>query len=112
MCARVIDILYLFHRYIERYMPLVNYWTIEHFVFGFGTSIIVAWLLRYKHRTITIPLIIILLWEVLEFRQNSANWIYHIGNNIVDVLIGLLGIFLGNKVYKNWSQRTNAPCVK
>ena len=72
----------------------------EHFVFGFGTSLIVSWLLRFNHKSFSIPLIVILLWEVLEFRQDSAIWIHTIGNNIVDILIGLLGIFLGNWIFK------------
>ena len=80
-------------------MALVNYWTFEHLLFGFGTSLLVLTLFKLKYKSYTIPMIIILLWEVLEFRQGSWGWIYQFGNNIIDVIVGFVGILLGNFAY-------------
>lgn len=77
---------------------LVNYWTLQHFFFGIGTSILIVLLLRVKYRIITISLSIISLWEVFQYREYPIQWLHNYGNNVVDIIVGLIGIFLGNKI--------------
>ncbi|MFC1804131.1 hypothetical protein ACFL0D_09250 [Thermoproteota archaeon] len=77
---------------------LLNYWTLAHFLFGIGTSILIALLLRSKYRIVTISFTFILLWEAFEFRNTTFHWVYNYGNNVVDVIIGFIGILLGIKV--------------
>jgi hypothetical protein len=77
---------------------LVNHWTLDHFLFGIGTSAIIYFLLRFKYRVYTVSFAIILLWEAFEFRASSSYWIRNYGNNLVDIVVGIVGVFLGNKI--------------
>ena len=75
---------------------LVNYLSAQHLFFGFGTGIIISILLRLKFSNFTIPVFIIILWEFFEYRTLTYYWINNIGNQIADVIIGILGIVVGN----------------
>ena len=80
--------------------PLFNYWTIEHILFGFSSALIIGYLLRLKRSDVTIPLYIILLWELFEFKNQRHYWVNNIGNQIVDIIVGIIGIYIGTFVYK------------
>jgi len=81
---------------------LVNYFTLEHALFGTGTAIIISLLLRAKYSRVTIPVFIILLWELFEFRGQDFYWTHNIGNQVVDVFVGVLGVFLGNYLLEKY----------
>ena len=86
---------------------LINYYSIEHFIFGFGTAVIISMLLRKRHPTLTISICILILWEIFEFTrgQRAINyWITNYQNNIMDVIVGFVAVVIGwrafNLVYK------------
>ena len=81
---------------------LVNYWTLEHIFFGLGAAVYVSLLLRAKYSSATIPVSIILLWELFEFREHTFYWTHNIGNQLVDIVVGVLGILLGNYLMEKY----------
>jgi hypothetical protein len=74
---------------------IINHWTFYHFLFGLGTFLIVNYLLRHRNPQISISLFILVLWEVFEFRNHSYYWVVNYQNNIMDVIVGFVAVFLG-----------------
>jgi hypothetical protein len=85
--------------------PLINYFTLEHLLFGIGTAIIISILSRRNDRVFLISFYIILLWELFEFRQWPHYWIDNYLNEIMDIIVGGVGIFLGFRIVKKFQKR-------
>ncbi len=92
--------------------PLIDHYTFQHFLFGVGVSLISVILLRYKYREFTVSLFVLILWELFEYRNDARFWIHSYANNLVDVVVGFIGILLGVFVIRTLTQsrssRSNA----
>ena len=75
---------------------LVNYYTIEHFIFGLGIAAIITILNRTKHKVFSVSFFIVILWELFELKEYTNYWITNYLNNIMDIFIGLVGIIIMN----------------
>jgi hypothetical protein len=80
--------------------PLINHWTVDHFLFGLGISIIISFLIKRKYSTSLITLFILVLWELFEYREKSSYWIINYQNNIMDVIVGFVAAIIGFKFYE------------
>ena len=79
---------------------IINYFTIEHFFFGLGVVMIISFLFNRKQPVPTISFFIIVLWELFEIREHPIYWRYNYMNNIMDLIVGLLAIFIGERIWK------------
>ena len=73
---------------------LINLYTIEHLIFGLGTALIISFLSRSRHRVPLVSMAIVVLWEIFEYRNSSSYWMSNIGNNLMDIFVGLVGIII------------------
>ena len=80
--------------------PLINHWTVDHFLFGLVLAIIISFLIRIKYSKSLITLFILILWELFEYREGSRYWIVNYQNNIMDVIVGFLAAIIGIKFYE------------
>ena len=85
--------------------PLLNYYSVEHLVFGIGIAIIIGVLAKSKYRTYLISLFIVSLWELFEFREMPEYWINNIGNNLMDIVVGMAGVLLVAGVMRLFHKR-------
>ena len=83
---------------------LINYWTVEHFLFGIATGIIVLIISRSKYRVPVMSFFIFVLYEMFELKQWPNYWIENYLNNLMDIIAGSVGaaivILLWNRFTK------------
>ena len=85
--------------------PIIDHWTVDHFLFGIGITCIIWFLSKCRYRVSGISLFIVLLWELFEFREYGIKWVIDYGNNIVDVIVGFIGIVLTINVMERFSKK-------
>jgi len=77
--------------------PLINHWTIDHFFFGLFITFIISFLSRSKYPISSISLLILVLWEMFEYREWPHFWVINYRNNIMDVVVGFFAVIVGVK---------------
>ena len=79
---------------------IINSWTIHHFFFGLGISLIISYLATKRHGVFTISFFILVLWEMFELKEKPSYWLINYQNNIMDVIIGVIAVVIGRRFFE------------
>ena len=74
---------------------VLNVWSVVHLVFGVVVIFIVLTIEKMRNRVFVMALFVLVLWELFELQENPSYFMRNIGNNILDLLIGLIGVTIG-----------------
>lgn len=75
--------------------PLFDLWSIIHFGGFLGSYLFFKPLCKHEKYLIIALIMLIALIEIWEYPQDTHYWITSIGNNVVDIVVGIAGLIVG-----------------